>query len=248
MSKQQTPKTRISPKTGNKQELRNGRWHNVEINTTSAKKTKKKTTKKSLDEIRNEIYDSDQGNTSFGDVDDINETVRFTELIVKDIEELRWSIYSDNDLVDNDIVDFNPGIKQLINPDSDDPYHAGDEEYVESPSITIEKPYKFHADLFPDLKPVDLVELEMKDLLITGKDFFLGVYGSYYGDEFDGMFLTRDGKKKLAGIQAFVDFKDNNPHLSDDDTEDRDDYIDMVQDEMNLEERKTWNDREYRGR
>ena len=29
MSKQQTPKTRLSPKTGTPQELRNGRWHNV---------------------------------------------------------------------------------------------------------------------------------------------------------------------------------------------------------------------------
>ena len=33
MSKSSTPQTRISPKTGNKQELRNGRWHNVETYT-----------------------------------------------------------------------------------------------------------------------------------------------------------------------------------------------------------------------
>ena len=39
VSKNPTPKTRISPKTGNKQELRNGRWHNIDVYTSSPGRT-----------------------------------------------------------------------------------------------------------------------------------------------------------------------------------------------------------------
>lgn len=232
---QKKVRTRISPKTGNKQELINGRWHNVDTKTSGKRKrtlnkNKVQQAQSALDEIKEEAKSQQEKSVIFTD-DDIHDASRVANSAMEKVENIINNSRYDDDMQNNS-VKVTEGVKRRLYPNAtaeSHPYHVYDEEYIEDPEVIITKPYKFHAEVFPDLTAEQIVSLEMEDYLLDGEDFFAGIHGGYYGDEFDGMHLTTSGKEKIAAIQAWLIYDKNFSHNDEEENEEyRDYFIDKV--------------------
>ena len=243
---QKKVRTRISPKTGNKQELINGRWHNVDTKTSGKRKhdlnkKKVKQAQSALDEIKEEAKSQQEKSIIFTD-DDIHDASRVASSAMEKVENIiNDSRYEDD--AQNNSVKVTEGVKQRLYPDAtaeSHPYHMYDEEYIEDPKVIITKPYKFHAEVFPDLTAEQIVSLEMEDYLLDGEDFFAGIHGGYYGDEFDGMHLTTSGKEKIAAIQSWLIYDKNFSHNDEEENEEyRNYFIDEVTSLSNTAEKNS---------